>query len=911
MHRHLLPVTLLLLAGCVVKEPDFGIETGGSSTPDSEDTDTGEADSDTDADTDSDSDADTDTGDEKVYNFDEPGDLGEMAPGESPRSLSLADESGDSNKDHEFYLILVNAATADQTYGLRYILDSAVSARAREERSARDDGSAAKGRTYNARKMQPVDFDPSGGVIVPRRDELFDDDIGATTDTFNVRTEMDDDVWETKDATLWALGEHIAIWVDNEVAIDWDFECDGVIDQTHERPSYGFDNCDLNTVAAIFDYNIYPNVTDLVGEPSDIDGDGRVDLFITPELNHITEGAEDEADQDSVLPSYAEPAVDLEEYDLKTNEGSDEREVIYAYAPDPAGYAHIGQPVPVSEYTSYALSAEVARSLVALVAYNQHNIVLGGSEVEEDWQNDVLGTLAADRCGFGAPFHKDAWDYLDAPYNYPLLAEGTKGSLDASAKGAQYLFGLWLWDWAAANTSDRAGFFKALLATESVGLDAYTEALGTYATDKDVEFDTLVAQWQLSLVATGATNEDGDVLVTDASFTAYSAAETLVSIPADLDSLFGANGYQRGVNINGMNYAWVDGDTLTPTLEEGSDVRLGNTDVFHFDPAFEFSGWIDGNYGAQVVRLNGVPYDAAGMELQYAGEGFLATVVRWNDPVKEDYAVENIFGAAEAASVTLPMLPSDGTTIYGLGQIVGADEVSIALADGDTEPKDIVDTDRWLLDLRDHVAGESVRVEIWLDRRFNADGDSEPSNPWIAIAPLEYVPEPTRSGTHWSPLCTDSIEFWFPDTVLEHLYYQVFLSGTMGSEQVVEDACGVPEGSLPACDLDFDRDSVLDESEPVPESFYDQILVQQCTSFGGSLPLGTEPYSTGWLDTDELDDDDDFTFDRSLNTGGLAGVEGEEGFLDVILTGGEQYLVVVGAAEDEGVYELSLRQINE
>ncbi len=585
--------------------------------------------------------------------------------------------------------------------------------------------------------------------------------------------------------------------------------------------------------------------------------------------------------------------------------------MIYAYAPDPAGYKHANVPVPVSEYTSYALSAEVARSLVALVAYNQHNIVLEGSEVEEDWQNDVLGTLAADRCGFGAPFHKDAWDYLDSPYNYPLLAEGTKGSLDPSPKGAQYLFGLWLWDWAATNTSDRAGFFQALLATESVGLDAYTEALDTYATDSDADFDALVAGWQLSLVATGATNEDGDVLVTDAMFTAYSAAETLVSIPADLDSLFGANGYQRGVNLNGLNYAWVDGDTEDPELEEGSDVRLGNTDAFHFDPAFEFSGWIDGNYGAQVVRLDGVPYDAAGVELQYPGDGFLGTVVRWNDPASDDYAVEQIFGATDSQSVTLPSLPPDGTTIYGIGQITAAVEINVMLADGEEETGEVADTDRWLLDLRDHVAGESVRVEIWLDRRFDADGESQPSDPWIAIAPLDYVPVPTSTGTRSNPLCTDATVFDYPNSVLEHLYYQVVLSGTIGSVQSVEDACGVPEATLPACELDFDRDGVLDENEPLPETFYDQILVQQCTSFGGSLPLGTEPYSPTWLDTDELDEDEDFTFDRALNTGGLAGVEGEEGFLDVTLTGGEQYIVVVGSAEDEGVYELSFRQINE
>ena len=133
----------------------------------------------------------------------------------------------------------------------------------------------------------------------------------------------------------------------------------------------------------------------------------------------------------------------------------------------------------------------------------------------------------------------------------------------------------------------------------------------------------------------------------------------------------------------------------------------------------------------------------------------------------------------------------------------------------------------------------------------------------------------------------------------------------MGDEQSVDDACGVPETSLPTCDLDFDRDGVLDESEPLPETFYDQVLVQQCTSFGGSLPAGVDPYSTDWMDADEQDKDDDFSYSRTYNTGGQAGTSGEEASLDVTLVGGERYVVVVGSAGDTGVYELSFRQIVE
>ncbi len=894
--RGSLATLVLALAGCPAPGDEFGIAVPGKDDETGDvDTETGET-GDADTDTDTDTDSDTDTGD-KNYNFDDAGDLVASEADETPFGLSLADESGDSNQDQQFFAILVNPTESDQSYNLRYIQDSDVSARQR-----REGGSRAK---IGKVDVQQVIHRP----IVPRRDALEVDDIGSLVDIFRVRVNVTDEEWEEQDATLWALGEHIAIWVDNEVPIDWDYDCDGVVDEAHEYAAYDFDNCDLVTVADIFDLNIYPNVTALFGEPSDQDGDGRVDLFLTPELNRMPVTSDDEDEQSAVLESYAEPAVDLAAYDFKTNEGSDEREVIYAYAPDPGGRFHIGSPVATSEYTSYALSAEIARSLVSLISYNQHIIVNEGTTVEEDWLNDVLGTLAADRCGFGAPFHDDAWDYLDAPHNSPLLAEGERGSLRPTTKGAQYLFGLWLWDWAEANTSDRNAFLAKILATTSVGIEGVEGALKEYAVDTDTSFDDLVAGWQLAALATGATDSSGATLVSDASFVPYSDAEFLSSPPASRDSLYGANGYQRGIWLRGENLAYVDGQTDFPYLEADSEVLLGGTDPFHFDPAFAFDGWIAADYGAQVVRLNGIPYVAAGLELQFKGDGFLATVVRWNDPVTPDYAVEQIFSPTDADSVSLPSLPDDGTEIYGIGELSSAVEVEVKITADDVESADVLDTDRWRLDLTDRPAGEVVYLQAWLDRRFDEDGDSQPSDAWIAIAPEEYVPEPTFDGTHASDVCSGDIDFAFPDSFLEHLYYQVMLSGTMGSESALTDACGVTQAAAPDCADDYDGDWVTDADEPLPETFYDQILVQQCTSLGGSIPSGVSPYSTDWLDVDEIDEDDDVTYYRKLNTGGLAGTEGEEGFISVELVGGESYLIIVGSAGDSGIYELSMRQI--
>ncbi len=905
MHRLLIGFSLLF-TGCPAEPVDFGSDKGGS--PDTGLDETGVIDTDTSDDTGRDTDTDTaiehsdETGGETDYHFDDPGDVIDFVAEDGSADLLLADESGESNIGQQFFLIMLNAAESDQSYNLRYILETDVSERRRDRPPRR--------RARGMDKAEAASFDRVL-PIVPRRETLESGDIGSLVDVFRVREEMEAEGWTPKDATLWALGDHIAIWVDNEVPIDWDYECDGLVDEPDEYQAFGFDNCDLTTVASIFDLNVYPNTTALFGDPSDINEDGRIDLFISPELNALPLTSSDEDLQGTALPSFAEPSVDLADYDIKTNSGSDEREVIYAYAPDPNQYYHSGVSVSIGEYTNYALAAELARSLVALISYNQHILAPDppGTTVEEDWLLDVFGTLAADRCGFGASFHSDAWDYLDLPYNYPLLAESSKGSLDPGSKGAQYLFGLWLHEWAQTGTTDANGFFAAVVASEETGIDAVEDGIAGFATDTELTFDDLVLMWQLSMLGSGVLDDAGNPLITAATFVPYPDVETLSSPPADRDSLYGANGYQRGLSLRGLNYAWAGGHTDAPELEGGSDILLQGPDFFHYDPAFSFDGWIHSDYSAQIVRLDGIPYDGAGLQVQFEDDGFVAEVVRWGDPPAPDYAVENIFGPTDVNSVVLPRLPDDGTPIYGIGELSASSNVDVIDAAGDVTSGEVVDTDRWVLDLSDRSVLETVTVHVWLDRRFDEDGNSEPDSPWIAVAPIDYVPEPTVAGTHTSGLCADAPGFAFPSSVLDYLYYQVFLVGEMGSESSLEDVCGVPEATPPSCDLDFDADDVLDANEPLPTTFIDQVLVQQCTSLGGVMDGSVAPYDASWLDVDELDEDELPTFSMAMNTGGASGTDGEEGFIELSLMGGGEYILVVGSPGDSGIYELSMRQV--
>ena len=164
-------------------------------------------------------------------------------------------------------------------------------------------------------------------------------------------------------------------------------------------------------------------------------------------------------------------------------------------------------------------------------------------------------------------------------------------------------------------------------------------------------------------------------------------------------------------------------------------------------------------------------------------------------------------------------------------------------------------------------------------------------------------------GTQTNASCTDAPVFGYPVSMLEYLYYQQFLSATMnGDDDADFEPCGThATDPIPTCATDWDGDGVADADEPLPENLFQQILVQQCTLNGG-VPA-SEPYSTEWMDVDERDEDTLFSRDLTHNTGGRSGPDDEEAYADVVLRGGQEYLIVVGGNGGTGTYELSVREI--
>jgi hypothetical protein len=894
--RNLLPLSVVLLAACDLGDGrDFRHD--GKRGDDTSETD---ADADGDADGDADADADTDGDADPPGVFDEPGDIVDYESEDGTASIDLSDASGDSNKDQEFYLVLINSGSSSLGYRLwyKYMADASSGP------EAPPSPAAPPRETRPRREYRPPP---------PSSTSPYDlSDIGVTLDEFFVRDNMDNaDSYTVVVATLYALGSGISIWVDTDVPIDWDQDGDGNISpsEEHEYDSYGFDNNDLQEIAHIVDDNILPNLNAIYGALSDVNEDGMVTVLITPVLNRLPITSEDEDDWISVVASYADPDVDLQDFDAETNPGSDEQEILYIFAPDPYGYYNPFYRIDVDEYTGVSLAANIAQGVEHLISYNQHVIEHGGA-AEESWVDAGLGALAADLTGFGSVNFDEAWDYLDAPYHYALTSWSDTGEVvSTEPKGAQYLFFRWLTDTYGIEV------VSYLLQTSDTGIDNIKAAVASMGGDADM--DELVLQWQIALLTSGVLKVDETPLVDTSVWPPFAEASLIDAPPDAPGDYYGANGYQIGINVRGENVAMSGGNTSEPEEIEAQRVRMENTDHHTYTPGFPFYGHVVGSYGAHVVRLTDVSYRRTLVEIQANSPDYYGAIVRWNDLVEEDLAVENIFSTTDSNAIRLPRIPATCEPVYGIGALSAPGASSIVLSGTTastavTESVWVDDVDRWRIDLSDRPLGEQVTLAIWLDRHFeDENGDAAPYDPWMAVFPEDWVPTPTYADTARA-MCpaTDGLYFEYPNTVLDYLYYQVFLADNPLDEDDGQtwseyDACGELSEEATSCANDWDGDGVPDEDEPRPETFFQQVMTHLCVPSTGETPV----LDRTAFDADTLDEDSNAYVDRAENVGGVSVDSGEEAFLLITLEGGDTYLLIVGGNGTTGTYELSLRQI--
>ncbi|HCP48348.1 MAG TPA: hypothetical protein DIU15_20085 [Deltaproteobacteria bacterium] len=753
-------------------------------------------------------------------------------------------------------------------------------------RFPRDQGSGNTGRGNDVCEPSPDANPPVASALhIDSRNFYFREDITEESG----RT--------TRGATLRALGDHIAIYVDNETPIDTDLDCDDPDNeiQASDLPAEGFNNCHLEQVVDVFEQNIYPNLTTLFGEAADVNQDCVLTVLISHRMNGLTLTNGDPSDDARVVKSFTEPGIDLWERNVSLNPGSNEQDILFLYAPDPLGFWS-DQQVSLDGYLNFEVAGRLAMAFQDLISYTAKREVedelldpaspddIGRPPTEDDWLKDAMGLLAADITGFGAISYTDAWEYMDSSYLLTLISNNTLE--DFGDRGGQYLFARYLHDlygddiiWQIVHSEDAEG---EQLLDQGGSPTRGTETIAAL-TEVD-EFAEFALQWAGAMAVSGKTNDAGGQLVFDSVLPNYKTSSTvIVENPAEPEpgELWGANGFQLGFNVHGYNRTHYGGTSPTgPVEDESVLIKTENLDPLLFHPLTDFYGSMAGNFGVATVIVSGLQQAENSLLLEtQAGEELLGYVVRLTDyqPSNPPLTLEDVDGAKITTVRYLGELDPQGSERYVIGRIDPAEDLDVtepveppegdddddddSAAAGDdgggvarddddagdgggagddddsaTEEMeyDIRDTDRYGFSL-----SSTTTMGIWVDRRVSTlEGAAALADSWVAVALQSDVPDSADySMWNFGPNPSDGI---CSDPTL--FYYPLIMptwvaaQGNLKSDPVVgtfEPKVGSDPGSI-ACEYDHDQDGLADVDEAQPGNLQAQILQRQAENLAAN-----------------------------------------------------------------------------
>lgn len=309
------------------------------------------------------------------------------------------------------------------------------------------------------------------------RAALRDVPVVGERDTFNVCATTACTSFNRVTATARVVGRHAVIYVDD----------------TLPQFTDPLQPADFEQLATVFDDDLFPLDTTAFGRESDINGDQRIAILISDQVNSIITDCTDGRIVGfffggDLIPGFA---------------GSNEREVFYTFAPVPSA----GNCPPVSRTTALrALPSVLIHELQHMISFNQRALVRDGSN-EALWLDEGLSHYAEELGFRGIPDERcpnsatcfsefmggnllNGFEYLIDPAPTHLIApEATGGSL--AERGAAWLFVTWLSDHFAADTLFGTQLTRALVQTTNVGAQNVAAVTG-------VPFATLVGEWHLA-----------------------------------------------------------------------------------------------------------------------------------------------------------------------------------------------------------------------------------------------------------------------------------------------------------------------------------------------------------------------------------------------------------------------------
>ncbi len=297
--------------------------------------------------------------------------------------------------------------------------------------------------------------------------------------TFKVCTSRQCDAFVDATATAKAVGQRVAIFVDNDA------------------PDGGYTDPQLAEVGTLFDDYLYPIDTVAFGRESDIDANGVVIVLLTHRVNALSPNC---GSTGSVVLGYFFGADLLSR--SGANPGSNEAEIFYGLVPDP-----LNPDCDISaEFARSRLPATFIHEFQHMISFNQHVLVRGGTS-EDIWLNEGLSHFAEELGGrqipaaacpvSGSCVHdfiqgdlENALEYLAAPEDHFLIEPGSS-SAELAERGANWLFVRWLVDHFAGDTVLGTDLTRRLVATRLIGAANVEAQIST-------GFDVLVPEWQMT-----------------------------------------------------------------------------------------------------------------------------------------------------------------------------------------------------------------------------------------------------------------------------------------------------------------------------------------------------------------------------------------------------------------------------
>jgi hypothetical protein len=274
-------------------------------------------------------------------------------------------------------------------------------------------------------------------------------------------------------------------------------------------PASGFSDAALAEFATFFDDTAYPTLSAAFGEPSDIDGNGRVIIFFTPAANALSP-----RNSATVVGGYfwsgdLFPAAAGSDSRLGPCATSAEAEILYLSVPDPHGV--FAAPISAERLETRAVMGHEFQHLIN-AARRLH--VNGADRLEEPWLNEGMSHIAEELLFYEASalsprenigelqlaapgiadiFNRYAYGnvgrynvFLQAPHVHSAL-----GTDRIETRGATWSYLRYVLDREPAPSND---VLRRLTDSRQAGLTALEGALSRDPLE-------LMAEWSVSLVA--------------------------------------------------------------------------------------------------------------------------------------------------------------------------------------------------------------------------------------------------------------------------------------------------------------------------------------------------------------------------------------------------------------------------